>query len=310
VVQSRHPHIRLWHLNISPSTAPTCRTSQCQVSVARKWQLASRRHLLQICCPPSVLVSTVQGLTDHPCCAAGSSKNQNHNSEEHLDAGSASVCVAEMLSAVIYSGWMFTNLHVTQLLTIGCQNSGGESYDRPGTGLLLICCSDVLSLCIMAWCNVPRTYLPLQIECHCVDLDKGEGYGKFKVKIYILITNLMHELLFIHKILISSTCFEPQVRLCNKFSFVPLAYATNMKETYQNLKILLEKIQYDKYCWTICWDLKVIALLMSLQLRYTKFCCFLCELDSRDKKKIITSRRNSQRGNQLRLDKKMLYIPH
>jgi len=28
---------------------------------------------------------------------------------------------------------------------------------------------------------------------------------------YILITNLMHWLLFIHKILLSSTCFEPQV---------------------------------------------------------------------------------------------------
>jgi len=57
-----------------------------------------------------------------------------------------------------------------------------------------------------------------------------------------------------------------------------------MKETYENLKILLEKIQYDKYCWTICCDLKVIALLMGLQLGYTKFCCFLCEWDSRDKK--------------------------
>jgi len=28
---------------------------------------------------------------------------------------------------------------------------------------------------------------------------------------YILITNLMHQLLFIHKILFSCTCFEPQV---------------------------------------------------------------------------------------------------
>ena len=28
---------------------------------------------------------------------------------------------------------------------------------------------------------------------------------------YILITNLMHRLLFIHKIIFSSTCFEPQV---------------------------------------------------------------------------------------------------
>ena len=50
----------------------------------------------------------------------------------------------------------------------------------------------------------------------------------------------------------------------NKFPSVPLAYATNMKETYENLKILLEKIQYDKYCWTICCDLKVISLLMGL----------------------------------------------
>ena len=51
------------------------------------------------------------------------------------------------------------------------------------------------------------------------------------------------------------------------------------------MKILLEKIQYDKYCWIICCDLKVIALLMGLQLGYNKFCCFLCEWDSRDKKK-------------------------
>ena len=57
-----------------------------------------------------------------------------------------------------------------------------------------------------------------------------------------------------------------------------------MKETYETLKILLEKIQYCKYCWTISCDLKVIAWLMGLQLGYSKFCCFLCEWDSRDKK--------------------------
>ena len=70
----------------------------------------------------------------------------------------------------------------------------------------------------------------------------------------------------------------------NRFPSVSVAYATNMKETYENLKILLENIQYDKCCWTICCDLKVTALLMGLQLGYTKFCCFLCEWDSRDKK--------------------------
>ena len=54
----------------------------------------------------------------------------------------------------------------------------------------------------------------------------------------------------------------------------------------KRMKILLEKIQYDKCCWTICYDLKVTALLMDWQLGYTKFCCFLCEWDSRDKKNL------------------------
>jgi len=53
-----------------------------------------------------------------------------------------------------------------------------------------------------------------------------------------------------------------------------------MKESYENMKLLLEKIQYEKYNWNICGDLKV----STLQLGYTKFCCFLCDWDSRDKK--------------------------
>ena len=65
---------------------------------------------------------------------------------------------------------------------------------------------------------------------------------------------------------------------------VPVAHAANMKECYENMKLLLDKIQYEKYNWNICGDLKVIALLLGLQLGYTKSCCFLCEWDSRDRK--------------------------
>lgn len=70
----------------------------------------------------------------------------------------------------------------------------------------------------------------------------------------------------------------------NEFPAIPVAYAADMKETYENMKLILEKIQYVKYKWNICGDLKVIALLLGLQLGFTKFCCFLCEWDSRDKK--------------------------
>ena len=33
----------------------------------------------------------------------------------------------------------------------------------------------------------------------------------------------------------------------NKFPYVSLAHATNMKESYENMKLLLEKIQFEIY---------------------------------------------------------------
>ncbi|UYV61959.1 hypothetical protein LAZ67_1007169 [Cordylochernes scorpioides] len=42
----------------------------------------------------------------------------------------------------------------------------------------------------------------------------------------------------------------------NKFLSVPLAHASNMKETYEHMKLLLKKIEYERYGWKICSDLK------------------------------------------------------
>jgi len=47
------------------------------------------------------------------------------------------------------------------------------------------------------------------------------------------------------------------------------------------MKIQMEAINYDKFKWQICGDLKVIALLFGLQQGFTKYCCFICEWDSR-----------------------------
>ncbi|GBM57123.1 hypothetical protein AVEN_237368-1 [Araneus ventricosus] len=58
-----------------------------------------------------------------------------------------------------------------------------------------------------------------------------------------------------------------------------------MKETYETLKHMLSSIEYSDHSWHICADLKVIAVLVGLQAGYTKFCCFLCQWDSRDRKK-------------------------
>ena len=69
----------------------------------------------------------------------------------------------------------------------------------------------------------------------------------------------------------------------NRCPSVPLAHAANIKERYGSVKLQLGKIKYDEFKWKLHGDLKVVALLLGMQLGYTKYCCFLCEWDSRDK---------------------------
>jgi len=57
-----------------------------------------------------------------------------------------------------------------------------------------------------------------------------------------------------------------------------------MKESYECMKLLLGKIKYDEFKWKLCDNLKAVALSLGMQLGYTKYCCFLCEWDSRVKK--------------------------
>jgi hypothetical protein len=69
----------------------------------------------------------------------------------------------------------------------------------------------------------------------------------------------------------------------NVLPSVSVAHAFGIKESDDSIKQLLQYIKYDTYKWNICVYLKVIALLLGLQLRYTTFPCFLREWDIRDK---------------------------
>ncbi|GBM22451.1 hypothetical protein AVEN_221514-1 [Araneus ventricosus] len=71
----------------------------------------------------------------------------------------------------------------------------------------------------------------------------------------------------------------------NDLPSVPVAYSVDMKETNENISRILDKICYHEYNWKLCADLKVVALLTGLQTGYTKYCCFLCEWDSRARDK-------------------------
>lgn len=70
----------------------------------------------------------------------------------------------------------------------------------------------------------------------------------------------------------------------NKFASVPVGHSVHMKESYENLELILNKLSYSQHEWTICGDLKVISMLLGQQSGYTKYPCFICEWDSRDRK--------------------------
>jgi hypothetical protein len=71
------------------------------------------------------------------------------------------------------------------------------------------------------------------------------------------------------------------LRKRNRFHSIALARATNMKGS---MKLLLGKIVYDEFKWKLCGDLKLAALLLRMQLGYTKYCCFLYKWHSQNKK--------------------------
>lgn len=55
-----------------------------------------------------------------------------------------------------------------------------------------------------------------------------------------------------------------QLKKIGSSFFVPVAHAANSKENYETLEAVLKCIQYEKYEWKICADLKVVAILSDL----------------------------------------------
>ncbi|PVD32185.1 hypothetical protein C0Q70_07614 [Pomacea canaliculata] len=99
-----------------------------------------------------------------------------------------------------------------------------------------------------------------------------------------------------YKCAISSTKANV-IRLGNENSLTvtgtgPTAYAIHVKEMYDNLKERLNSIEYNKYSWHLCGDLKIVAFLTGLQQGYTKY---LWEWDSQAKgTALLVERMDSQ----------------
>ena len=57
----------------------------------------------------------------------------------------------------------------------------------------------------------------------------------------------------------------------NKYACVPIGHSTTMKEQYQNVKQVLQKLSCYKHNWVICVDLKMVNFLLDQQSGYTKY---------------------------------------
>ena len=68
----------------------------------------------------------------------------------------------------------------------------------------------------------------------------------------------------------------------NLYAPIPIAHSTKLKETYENLQIVLKKINYWEHQWKVCGDLKVSTLILGQQSGFTKNPCFLCLVTGAD----------------------------
>ena len=98
------------------------------------------------------------------------------------------------------------------------------------------------------------------LECHCTNLKIGD---------------------FIDSSKRSLKC----VRLHNgiQFASVPIVHSTTLKEKYEAVKYVLEKIGYDQFKWFVFVDLNMVDFLLGQQPGYTTYPYFLWMWDSWDR---------------------------
>ena len=81
--------------------------------------------------------------------------------------------------------------------------------------------------------------------------------------------------LFIDSLKKSLTC----VLLYN--ASLPIGHPTKLKEDYNNIKTVGQKLDYESYQWLFCVDLKMINFLLGQKSGCTKHPCFICLWDNR-----------------------------
>ncbi|GBM25033.1 hypothetical protein AVEN_50368-1 [Araneus ventricosus] len=67
----------------------------------------------------------------------------------------------------------------------------------------------------------------------------------------------------------------------NSFASLFLGYSVHLEENYNDLSMILEKINYHEHRCMVCGDFKMLTMLLGQQTGYTKYPFFLCLWHSR-----------------------------
>jgi hypothetical protein len=65
------------------------------------------------------------------------------------------------------------------------------------------------------------------------------------------------------------------------YASLPTSHSVHLKESYENLELVLTKRGYTDHDWMICGGLKVLCMLLGQQAGYTKYPYFMYKWDSR-----------------------------
>ena len=95
----------------------------------------------------------------------------------------------------------------------------------------------------------------------------------------------------------------------NRYASIPVGHSVTLKESYENVKNVLETLKYNDHGWMICVDLKMMNFLLGQQGGYTKYPCFLCYWDSRAKDEHWVRNQWPARSSLAPGDKNIIYIP-
>jgi len=71
---------------------------------------------------------------------------------------------------------------------------------------------------------------------------------------------------------------------------IPLGHSVHLRETYDDIKEVINLVKYHEHNWILCVDLKLVSFLLGQQRVFTKYPCHLCMWNSRDREKHWTQK--------------------